>query len=290
MNTEKIEFRQVRDFGDIINATFAFISQNFRKLFLCILFIGGPFALLTSISLTFFQSSNIQAAKGNFTSEYFLMFGIYMFLFTVALVAVSAAVYYFIALYMEYDDFEISDVWLRVRKEIPVLVLFFFGYMIVVIFATFCLFIPGIYVSIAGALLFIVRLVERKGFFDCLSRSFKLISGHWWLTFGLLFVITIIQTLITYVSVAPLYILGYVFSLLDLGTIFMGLDASPLAIAIQAIQSIIGIICSVIIIVALIFHYFSLVEKKEGGGLMAKIRTMGTQPKTTSREEEEEEY
>jgi hypothetical protein len=292
MHTEKIEFRQVRDFGEVINATFAFIRQNFRKLLLCVLFIGGPFALLSGISLSFLQPLIQQASKGDFSdgffSGFFSVVSISMLFSSVAWAAVYASVYYFIQLYIEYDEFEISDVWLRVKKEIPVLVLFYLGFLIVCLLATICLFIPGIYTAVAGCLILNVRLAERKGFFDSLSRSFKLVSGYWWQTFGIVAILGIIQAVISSVAVAPLYIIGYVFSLLDPGDSLMGVATSPLAIGIEAIKNICSLLFTCIIIIGLFFHYFSLLEIKEGGGLMAKIRTMGTEPKPTAREEEEE--
>ena len=45
---DPIEFRQARGFSDILDATFAFIGQNFKKLGKDLLFIAGPFVLLAT--------------------------------------------------------------------------------------------------------------------------------------------------------------------------------------------------------------------------------------------------
>ena len=57
MSQPKIEFYKLRDFGAKMNATIEFLRENMGRLFLNLLFIGGPIALLLSILFTNLFSS-----------------------------------------------------------------------------------------------------------------------------------------------------------------------------------------------------------------------------------------
>lgn len=57
MKKETIILQQERDFGDKINATFSFVSQNFKTLFLSLLYFAGPLGLIGGIANGIVQSS-----------------------------------------------------------------------------------------------------------------------------------------------------------------------------------------------------------------------------------------
>jgi hypothetical protein len=55
MSQEKINFQVVRDFSELFNISVKFTSQNFKHFFQSMLFIAGPFLLLSSICMGFYQ-------------------------------------------------------------------------------------------------------------------------------------------------------------------------------------------------------------------------------------------
>ena len=55
MSLPYINFKRERRFGDKVNATFAFVSQNLKPVAKSALYIGGPFALVTTIVLQVYQ-------------------------------------------------------------------------------------------------------------------------------------------------------------------------------------------------------------------------------------------
>ena len=55
--SERVNFRQVREFAEIINVTFSFIRQNFKPLGKVIIYIVGPFILVSSLVGGFMQES-----------------------------------------------------------------------------------------------------------------------------------------------------------------------------------------------------------------------------------------
>ena len=52
MSQPVIEFYKLRDFGAKMNATIEFLRENIGRLFLNLLFIAGPVALLMSLLMT----------------------------------------------------------------------------------------------------------------------------------------------------------------------------------------------------------------------------------------------
>jgi hypothetical protein len=290
MTPEKIDLHQSRDFSDIINVTFYFIQRNFRKLFLSVVLIAGPFALLTGINTAYFQPVTVKASRGFWSGEYFVGLGVGYFVYMLIHAVLAALIYHFIQLEAEKKEFGVSDVWARVRKDVPNLLLINLGALLIIVFAMFCLVIPGIYTAITLSFISVVWLVERNGFTSAVSRSYKLVYGRWWRTFGILCILLFVQFLISTLLVVPIQIIGSLSGLFDLSMNLMGTDDSAGAIAWLAIRNMFSMLCSSILMVALVFHYYSLVEEKDGMGLMAKIRTMGTQPSVNNQLDAEEEY
>jgi hypothetical protein len=290
MRSQKIEFRQTRDFGEIINATFLFIQQNFRLFLTSILYIAGPFSLLAGLCIGIFQSYALQPLEG-ITYSITAIF-VYVPSFLLASVTVMATVYHFVYLYMERRHFEVSDVWQRVRKDLVRLFFSTIGVAILSTLGVFLCFLPGIYLFFALIPVFSIQTKERIGFFDAISRSFKLTSGQWWRTFGLWIVMSIVQGLISFIIVSPFFVAMGVLGFLNLGKT-ADLPSSTfmlLYIIANSLNNILSLICGSIVFVAMAFHYFSLVEEKEGLGLMEKIRLMGTRSDETAEPDEEEEY
>jgi len=78
MKKDTIILQQERDFGDKINASFTFVSQNFKTLFLSVLYFAGPLSLIGGIANGIVQSNNLDFAssgvakpRGTSTSEIF---------------------------------------------------------------------------------------------------------------------------------------------------------------------------------------------------------------------------
>src|SRR3989339_879216 len=61
METKFLELRKIRDFGEILNATFIFLKQNYKPLFKALLTFAGPFILLSAIATGYYQSNALNA-------------------------------------------------------------------------------------------------------------------------------------------------------------------------------------------------------------------------------------
>jgi hypothetical protein len=177
-------------------------------------------------------------------------------------------------------NFEVKEVWQGVKKSFGrILGSLFLGYIVIFI-GCFLLVIPGIYAILPVLLLPVIIVREKLGFFSALGRAFKLISGKWWSTFGLLFVCTIILVLISYLFAIPFYLISGAKMFTTISS-----DTSPsttseiLGIVASTVYNLVALTLYTLPLTALAFQYFNLVERKESAGLMEKINTVGSSSK-----------
>lgn len=263
---QQIEFRKIRDFGELINAAFEFIRQNLKILFFSLLFIAGPGIILTGIAGGLYQGSMS-------FNKYFLVTAIiYFLLMFITLQLIIAVTYSCLNLYIEKDsaDFSVQEVWDRTKEDFLMILFTSIGTGFVTVFALL-LIIPGIYLSVALTIIFMVRMREKLPFFDSVSRCRKLISGNWWFTFALLLILSVIEYFFSFIFAIPQYI-----------AMFIGLlhstsgkpDLDSWVLIITSIISSVSYLFYCIPIIGITFHYFSLVEKKEAVGLLQKLETI----------------
>ncbi len=286
MEKTNINFKQVRDFGEVFNATFAFIGQEFKLLGKAILYFVLPVLVITAILnvligieqqkfLNEFSTmdpsdiSNPFSMMGN-TYKYA---GLMMLVYIVAMTSLICTVYGYIKLYVTKgkDQFTLGDIWQQVAKYfLPVLGTSIVVGIITFIGLIFCL-IPGIYLGVSLCLIYMALLYEEKGFGDAFSRSFELTKEKWWLTFGILLIAYILIYIISILLSIPSILMGFK----SLFTNFKN-PAQPLNLTtgyyiMNSITSLISYILFTIPYVAIAFHFFSLREAKERPSLQEKV-------------------
>lgn len=307
-----IEYHHTRDFSRKMNATFEFIKQNWKSLGKASIVIAGPPVLIASLLMGSFYGeifnignigSNPDAALGIFTSaQFWVQLVLAMILFMLASVMSIATINNYILLYEELktNDIPTSLVWERVRATFTMYLGTTFLFSVTIMAAGFvvaivlgamsaissALLIFGIWAAVIGmfyvlfgaSLTFIIRAYENTGFFPALMRSFNLVKGKWWSTFGLIMVLYFIMALISYIPVIPVYIVMGV-------TVFHNVSSDPNANPMEGMGSIMTILTTLYYTVQMIlsafpnigiaFQYFNLVERKEARGLMASIDSFG---------------
>jgi|WetSurSiteA1Bulk_404760.scaffolds.fasta_scaffold04308_6 hypothetical protein len=271
MEQSKIEFRKVRDFGGLLNVTFDYLKKNFKVLFKSNLLISAPAILLAGVFMGIYQSSMF-----NFTdSPDLALIGIPFLiglLFTIlAYTIVTIVTYSHLMVYKQSEDgiFDIEDVWQMVKKNFFLILFTGIGYSFAAGLGFVLLIIPGIYLSIALSLIFIVRLEEELSFFDAVSRCTKLIKDNWWFTFGLIIVVGIVQGFLGFILVLPNYMVTFFVA-------FTGVDSDSggfnrILYIISSIISSLSVLLYSISTIAIAFHYYNLVERKEAPGLLQQI-------------------
>jgi hypothetical protein len=315
MATMRIEFRQQRNFGDKISATFDFLRANFLSIFRSIIFIAGP-VILIGIGIFSILGSRIVDSwdtlfSNGFSSDvlvFITLIGGAVIYFVVIYVTIIAVVYSYIQLYLDESDYinDLQTVFEYTKANFMTVLSTSFGIIAVVllvygliaglllglifgiggsagaasagitVFLLFLVFIPLIiYTSVCLSFVFFIRVIEQAGFFESIRRSFSVVNGFWWETFGYVIVIGFIQGIFGYVFQIPMLVYAEFFPLVSLGQ----MEANGIYMVGYIITFLFYLFGSQILnvfnVTAISFQYFHLVETKEGVGLMQRINKVG---------------
>ena len=322
-NFNFIEFHRTRDFSRKLNATFEFVKQNFRPLGKSILFIAGPPVLVASLVGGSFMSEFMSfSMNGNPTEElenyftsvsFWLQILLMLIFFTVSGVMNIATINNYLLLYEKKrsNKIEVSEVWERVRATFWMYFSTVFLFIIVMIagaivmavpvgilgaispflvfFGVLLLYCGMIYLFFGAALVFIIRAYEKKGFFEAIGRSFKLVKDKWWSTFGLIFILYLIVGVSSYIFLIPWYVITIVSALHTTSVDTFqepSLTMQSMTIVLFTLYYLAQMVLTALPGVGTAFQYFNLVELKEAKGLMAQIETLG-QPQSHASSQDE---
>lgn len=293
---QKISFYEKRDFGEKINVTFAFLRQNFAPLGKSILFIAGPFILLVAVVAGIYQAAMLDATSNPESLDFFALMSqgslsSFLSLFVSALLI--AVVYAYLVLYTEradYREITVSDVWNTAKQHYLNIVLSVFVYSVLIVIGLLLLVIPGFIVMAALSFIFIIQMKENISFGTAFSRCFKLVSDNYLSTLGLIFVMSILVTIISTIIVLPLTLalgLPTLFTLSGEAALNDAEGATQVfLIIIQVVSSLVSYLLYAILLIAIAFQYSNLVEKKEAAGLMESVGTIGSTKAADDRDEE----
>lgn len=285
MEKSFVEFKKERDLGSILNATFAFIKQEFKPLFKSVIVYAGPFVLLAAIAAGYYQS-NVMSSMFSFRNfnfahnleNFLLYFSLLIGASVLSYTMLITTVYSYIKLYAEKgkDGFEFEDVGKMIAKNF----LKVFGtniliFLIIAIGMLFC-FVPGIYLAVSLCLIYSALIFEDMSFANAFSRSFSLTHFQWWWTLLLIIVIYLIVGVASYILAVPQIILSFIYGL---NSIKSGAETSGTVkdtmLIVTACITFINSLLGAIPFIAMALQYFSIVEKKESPALLQKIEKMG---------------
>lgn len=284
---QKLQLYKIRDFGAKINATIDYIRENIVGLLKVVLLVVVPLALLMAIFFssmfsTIFQASLNPEMTGSEGMSFMADLGVnYLLMMLLSMVTVAFMVGS-IYTYMRLNDKSENppsplEVIKKVAGRIPqmIVLMILIGVVSGIGFMFFVL--PGIYLGVTLSLALPIFVFEDLGVGKSFSKSFQLIKGKWWSTFGLLIITSIIASIISYVFAIPVY-LGF------LGDIFSSIEASPgdpsaMMGAFSSWYMVVGMgfmmigtyITYLIPLIALSFQYFNLSERVEGKGIRNQI-------------------
>jgi len=287
--TQKIVFYRIRNFSQKLNATIEFIRQNIKPLGKSIIYILGPMAILNGllfsqyIDFMFGNMSNsdpvnVQNPFAFIANPSYIGF---LFLSSFSALLNFAIIFNFMKIYQKKfpEEISVTEVLNASWKDIlPLLVL---GIMatIIIIFGMFAFVIPGIYLAVVFSLSLPILFFERGGIFEAIGRSFKLIRGKWWSTFGLLIVASVLMYAVSMIFILPFYVFYFlsIFTLVEQTGFSADISSwwfqggMTLSVMFMFLGS---FLTYSIPMVALSFQYFNLVERRESVGLMGEIEQL----------------
>jgi hypothetical protein len=135
--------------------------------------------------------------------------------------------------------------------------------------AFIALVIPGIWLMVAWSVAIPVMLVEGRGGFAALKRSFALVQGRWWATFGRLVVSYILVTVVT--GVLSVVLLAPAIWAVD--------DTSFGALVLEHLANFaVSLLTTPFLAAVITLVYFDLRVRKEGFDLALLAERMGGAP------------
>lgn len=280
MNKPEIELKKERDFSDVFNASFAFITQELKMLFQVIsLYAGVPIILAVIMSAYYTQdifTSVFQVMQGNGGSNtpsgwlifLTLIFGVLAQLFLNGLVP---------AYFGEYEEkgkgnFSTVDVWNRFLRHFGAIIGYSLVVGVILIFGFIFLIIPAIYLWVPLSFVLYVKIIENKGFGDTFSRCFQLVRNNWWITFGIILLSYLIVSIVGTLFSMPAMIFSGVEGFLVGSGQKDVVDSDSFAFIITTIIGGLGqYLIYPVLYVLIAFQYYNLREQKDRDTLMDKV-------------------
>ena len=289
--TQKIVFHKIRNFSQKLNATIEFIRQNIKPLGKAVLYILGPMAILNGLLF----SQYIDFAFGGMSAQDqinvqnpfdFIFNPSYIgFIFISGFSALLnfAVIFNYMKLYQNKypEPISVTEVLNASWKDLLPLLFLSVIAMILIMVGFLAFIIPGIYLMVAMSLSIPILFFERLGIFESIGRSFKLIKGKWWSTFGLLFVANIMMYAVSLIFMVPFYIFYFIKMLTLVEEVGITTDTTSSMFQGGMMLSVMfmflgSFLTYTIPMIALSFQYFNLVERRESVGLMSEIEKLET--------------
>ncbi|MCC2547072.1 hypothetical protein LJY25_11490 [Hymenobacter sp. BT175] len=299
------DFMREREFGQKIEATFDFIRAHYRPFGKCLLYIVLPVVLLTGIAngltqmgmKSYMQDLQQATRAGDSVMEPMLRFmssPTYLLVILLSILTgtvMSLTVYGYLLLRMDKpaeEEVTVVEVWNLVKSRLLSGIGVTIGMVALLVLVLLPLYpareYPGIFVLIMLAeyvvfpylmvtlsLFFIIWMREQQGFVAALRRSFYLIWGKWWSTFGLLLVMSIIIGFLSFFAMIPQYFMN-ITNMLKTGE---APTNSLLLVASNALGTTVMLMLYPLLFLTLAFQYFNLVERRDGEGLFALVGQIG---------------
>ncbi|RTQ50047.1 hypothetical protein EJV47_10415 [Hymenobacter gummosus] len=274
------EFYRLRDFGQKFEATIAFVRKHGLNMYR-VLLIPALLAVVPMLAVSLFQILNrptqvdpgdwraVLASSGpGLGAVIILSLTVYMVLY--------AMFYSFVKLRMYQPDptakLTPQEVWAHARGYVLPLMGYAFVAVVLVLLAMMFLFLPGIYVGVVFSMLLPIVVFEDAGLGRSISRSFSLMSGKWWSTFGLIVVGSMALGIIT----VPLSLFSQGAAV---AVVAGGGFASKVALAVaQLVQLVVQLLLAPLFNLLLLFQYFNLVERRDHVSLQWRAEQLGQTP------------
>ncbi|MGM1056221.1 MAG: hypothetical protein ACQEWG_10100 [Bacteroidota bacterium] len=282
MQNNYIRFKQKRELGEIITATFKFIRENYKPLSNYFVSLVGPSFILLVAALSYYTysvpSSILQSM--DFSSRDFIIgFSVLALTLLIYYSYLYATIYHYIKSYIKHDGETVeAEITTGVKNDFGRLLMLFLASAIIM-FAGFALFvIPGIYLFVPLSLVGAIMVFKQTNLTDTISYSFTLIKDNWWMTFITLIVTGLLVYIIGLVFQIPLII----YTLVKMMTMVQEGSAAEMAmysdwvlIVLQVLASLIQYILYSISVIVIAFIYFHLNEEKNLTGTFEQIDNLG---------------
>ncbi|NOQ25024.1 MAG: hypothetical protein GQ564_06635 [Bacteroidales bacterium] len=280
----EINLRQKRGLGNIISDSFNYLRFHFKSLFKILLFVCGPILLLGGILLgisysNLFKNMDFNSAASPITSGFGLGLLISFVIIGLGVLALNGIIteYMKVSLIKSRTEITFNDVISGFKQRFWKYFLAMIIVVIILFVSMFFFILPMIWLGIVFSLIFFIIGVENTGSFESIGRCFKLVKGYWWRTFGLHFLMGLIQTGLTYAFILPVYIIGAALMFSSEDPMLLAENLPIVMMIFMPFIILIGSLSYSLSSIASGINYFSIVEVKEEIGLKERIEKIETE-------------
>lgn len=282
----RINVFKTRDFGDLFQDSFQYVFRNAKSLLLPLLMWVVPLTAISGILNAYHSKDTMDAILEGITggdmegimdelvrNNELIPFWIYPVILVVAVMATGLSggfIFEHMLIHLHEPDKLEEAEYLRDRAFNSMgrligsfLVILAFVFLATIAFAMlvglaaqvsttlagilgFAGFLGLFYAGVPLYMVFIIQLYEDVGPMEAIKRSFKLIRGNWWMTFGLILVLSILLALVAMPVTASLSLSGT-----------MGLPALILG---QIVLAAVGTLVNTPLWVAVGLQYFNITD------------------------------
>lgn len=304
-----LRFERVRTFGRVFGDTRRFIRENFAVFFKTILFLVGPFALLTCSLNMFFQVNLLtpgDVPQFNRMGSYLALSTIYTQIrWGINGMITAIVVSHFVKVYREkgHGKFDVGDVSRSIFKDffgnaLAFIVMFFsvalistvLGYIIyglaevsigaavLMIFAGwlayFLLRFPFWYYVFS---VFFARTANKNAnVFSAMGIAGRLFSGNWWTTWIIFFCMWLLLYFVGEAISMPAKIIAMIAQLSSFELDENSADMKLLTTALLSLGEFAKTIINSVMCVTVALHFYGLKEKMDGEGTIKVVEMIGS--------------
>lgn len=304
---EKINFRQTRDFTEVFNVSVKFMRQNFGAFFRSIVLVAGPFVLFSSVAAGYYQANAISfssvttVGSFDFLSRFGWTAGIFFLASIISNLVVIGTVFSFMICYNEKGpgNVLVSDVSSKLFKNFGRIIVTFLSFLLLMLpLVAIAVGLGFAFVSAGTGMIFLYVLIlffclliimpplfwfstsvylsvlnDDVGPFTAFRKVSKVMRGNFWWTWVIVFCALLLIGIISFVFSLPQVIYQFVltFSAIKGG----GGEVSTAFIIVTAICTFFTTVVHSTLHIISGFHYYSLVEEKDGKGLLERIDEIG---------------
>ncbi|MFO8000278.1 MAG: hypothetical protein R6U46_03470 [Marinilabilia sp.] len=280
MNRPEIQLKKERDFSNVFNASFAFVTQEVGRLLRVVgLYAGVPIIIAVIMNAYYAQDTmssvfNIMSSGNAMSEPDNLLTGLSILFSLLAQLFIAGLIPAYVAEYEAKgkDGFRADDVWERFVTNFGAII----GYSLLAAFMVIVgfglLIFPGIYLWVPLSFVLYVKLIEEKSLGSVFSRCFQLIRNNWWKTFGIFVLAYLIMSIITGLFSLPAAIVAGIEGFMVGSGQQEALDANSLAVILTTVVGGLGqYLLYPVLYIILAFQYYNLREQKDRDSLMEKV-------------------
>jgi len=258
--------------GEVLDASFKIVRRSFGTLAGCVLVVALPLNILSTLitASTSDDAFDLDNRAGTPVTEIgtgteLAGLGLTITLAIVLTTLAAAACFRAVSGVYLGERPDVGDsLRFAATRGLPLVVLSF-AYFLALIPAFAALLIPGIWLAVAWSVSFPALVSEGVGPLAALGRSFRLVQGRWWPTFGALLVMYLLVAVIS-------GILGAL-----LGAVMVAaVDSEPVAAVLSTIINTISSLITLPLMASIVtVLYFDLRVRKDGFDLHGLARGVG---------------